>query len=76
MTTVNDLIRTILGGIAVGCFATTMFEANLIALKALVQLNRCAIEAAWAMTNGLVTKSLEEYEQQQQDNFEPNEDES
>ena len=69
----DSLVRSILGGIAIGGFVATMVEANLIALKALVRLNRCAIEAAWALGEGVVRKAEGEFNKElrlKRDNFE------
>ena len=64
----DNLVRAALAGVAIGGFTATVFEANFIALKALVRLNCFAAETAWAMFEGVVEKMVKE--QQQQDNAE------
>ena len=85
----DDIVRGALAGIAIGGFAATMVEVNIIALYALWQFNCLAIETACVMAKAPLTKIIKERRQRRQqqlrmaaaqredeDNSEPNENES
>ena len=45
----EDIARGVLEGIAIGGFATLIFNANLLAVKTLWRFNRLAIQTAYEM---------------------------
>ena len=59
----EDIMRGVLAGIALGGFTATMIKANLLALKALWYANSLAAETAWEMVQGVERQQLRERRQ-------------
>ena len=49
----SDFARAVFTGIAIGGFAATVVEANILAVKTLLHFNLLAAETAWEMSKGV-----------------------
>ena len=55
----SDFARAVFTGIAIGGFAATVFEANILAVKTLLHFNLLAAETACEMTKGVMRGQIE-----------------
>ena len=49
----SDFARAVFTGVAIGGFAATVVEANILAVKTLLHFNLLAAETAWEMSKGV-----------------------
>ena len=63
-STMENLVRATLTGIAIGGFAGAVVKANQLALQAIVELNSYAIETACVMAQAVFTKIVQKRQQQ------------
>ena len=49
----EDYVRAVLTGVAIGGFAAAVVEANILAVKTLLHFNLLATETAWEMSKGV-----------------------
>ena len=53
-STMEDIARGALAGLAIGGFTVLMLNANMLAVKMLWRVNRLAIETVFEMRQGLI----------------------
>ena len=65
----EDIVRGVLAGIAIGGFTAAVFGANQIAKQAVGHFNYLAIEMAWVMAQAAWEKIIREQQRRMEDEY-------
>ena len=67
----SDFARAVFTGVAIGGFAATVVEANILAVKTLLHFNLLAAETAWEMSKGVTRVGRRNEQQRLKVTFKP-----